>query len=92
MLRPGILGFFSLMAFFVVVPFGLFRSSRAVPLPLMIAGAVALGLAYGAVKADNPWAGDGLSANLRLMAVSAAALAAYVALSVLVARAIAKRL
>ena len=36
---------------------------------LLIAGAVALGLAYGAIKADNPWAGDGLVRNLHLMGV-----------------------
>ncbi len=35
----------------------------------MIAAAVALGLAYGAIKADNPWSGDGLFQNLQLMSV-----------------------
>ena len=58
----------------------------------MIAAAVALGLAYGVIKADNPWSGDGLFQNLQLMGVSAVALAAYVAASVLAARAIARRL
>jgi hypothetical protein len=65
---------------------------RTICLLLMIAAAVGLGLAYGAIKADNPWSGDGLATNLQLMAVSAATLAVYVGVSVITAREIAKRL
>jgi hypothetical protein len=92
MLKFGFVRIFAILVVGIAIPFGLYRLSRAVGLPLMIAAAVALGLAYGAIKADNPWSGDGLFQNLQLMSVCAAALAAYVAASVLAARAIAKRL
>ncbi len=92
MLRFGFVRILALLALGIVVPFGLYRLSRAVGLPLTIAAAVALGLIYGAIKADNPWSGDGLVINLRLMGVSAAAIAAYVAISVAAVREIAKRL
>ena len=92
MLRFGFLRFLAVLIVFVAAPYGLFKLTRAIGLTVTIAGAVAIGLAYGALKADHAWAGDGLFANLWLMGVSAAALAAYVAVSVGVARAIAKRL
>ena len=92
MLRIGFLRGLAVLVFVILVPFGLYRLSRAMGVPLMIAAAIALGLAYGAVKADNPWSGDGLTSNLKLMAVSAAAVSGYVAVSVLAARAIARRL
>jgi hypothetical protein len=92
MLKFGVLRLFAILIFGVAIPFGLYRLGRVVGLPLMIAAAIALGLAYGALKADNPWSGDGLAKNLRLVAISAAALAAYVGLSVAAARAVAKHL
>jgi hypothetical protein len=90
MLKIGFLRVLAVLAFGIVIPYGLYRVSRAVGAPLMVAAAIALGLAYGAIKADNPWSGDGLAINLRLMGVSAAALAAYVGLSVAAARLVAK--
>ena len=92
MLRLGVLRLSAILIFGVAIPFGLYRLSRVVGLPLMIGAAIALGLAYGALKADNPWSGDGLARNLRLVGISAAALAAYVGLSVAAARAVARRL
>ena len=92
MLKLGVLRVLAASLFGLAIPFGFWTLSRAVGLPLLIAAAVALGLAYGAVKADNPWSGDGLAGNLRLMGVSAAVLAAYVGPSVVAARAIVKRL
>ena len=92
MLRFGLLRRLAVLIVFVAAPYGLYKLSRAIGFPTTIAGAVAIGLAYGALKADHAWAGDGLFDNLRLMGVSAAALAAYVAVSVWAARAIAKRL
>jgi hypothetical protein len=92
MLRFGFVRILAILIVGIAIPFGLYRLNRAVGLPVMIAAAIALGLAYGAIKADNPWSGDGLTINLRLMGVSAAALAAYVVASVVAARAIAKRL
>ena len=92
MLKIGLLRLLAIAVFGIAVPCVLYQASRRIGSPLMIAGAVAIGLAYGALKADHAWAGDGLFANLRLMGVSAAALAAYVAVSVWAGRAIAKRL
>ncbi len=92
MLRLGVLRLFAILIFGIAIPFGLYRLSRAIGLPLLIGAAIALGLAYGAFKADNPWSGDGLAKYLRLVGISAAALAAYVGLSVAAARAVARRL
>ena len=92
MLRLGFLRLLAVLTFGVAIPYGLYRLSRAIGLPFLIGAAIAVGLAYGALKADNPWSGDGLASNLRLMALSAFALAAYVGASVAAARAAAKRL
>ncbi|RBP09699.1 hypothetical protein DFR50_12144 [Roseiarcus fermentans] len=92
MLRFGLLPVLAVVTLAGILPYGLYRLSRALGAPLTVAGAVALGLAYGAFKADNPWSGDGLAVNLRIMAVSAAVLGAYAGVSVAVARAIARRL
>ena len=87
-----VLRLFAILIFGIAIPFGLYRLSRAIGLPLLIGAAIALGLGYGAFKADNPWSGDGLAKNFRLVGISAAALAAYVGLSVAAARAVARRL
>ncbi len=92
MLRFGLLRLLAVLIFGLLVPYALYGLSRAIGLPLLIAAAVAVGLAYGAVKADQAWTGDGLSANLQLMTISAAVLAAYVGISVGAARAIARAL
>ena len=92
MLRLGLVRLLAVATFGIAIPYALYRLSHAVRLPAMIGVAVALGLVYGAIKADNPWSGDGLAGNLRLMAVSAFVLAAYVGVSVSAARAVAKRL
>jgi hypothetical protein len=73
------------------IPYTLYRLSRALGLPILVASAFALGLAYGSVKADHAWTGNGLQANVALMALSALALMAYVSASILAARALAKR-
>ncbi len=91
MLKFGALRVLALLVFGIAVPYALFKLSRATGQARLIAGAAAAGVAYGALKADNPWSGDGLSSNLQLMAVSAAVLAGYVGLSVAAAGAIAKR-
>ena len=92
MLRFGFVRILAILLVGIAIPFALYQVSRRIALPVLIAVAVGLGLAYGAIKADGPWSGDGLFQNLQLMSVSAAALAAYVWLSVVVARQIAKRL
>lgn len=92
MLKLGVPRLLIAFAVGLVIPYGLFRLSRLVGSPLLIGFAVALGLAYGAVKADGAWTGDGPTGNVGLMATSALVLAAYVAVSVAAARAIARRL
>ena len=89
MLRFGLVRLVAAVVIGIAVPFGLYKLSRRVGLRLLLAFALTVGLAYGAVKADNLWNGDGLLGNLLLMATSAIAAAAYVGLSVGAAKAIA---
>jgi hypothetical protein len=88
MLKIGLVRLLWLAFIGLVIPLGAYRLSSRIGTLLLLA--VAIGLGYGALKADNPWSGDGLVANLGLMAVSALALAAYAGASVGVARLIAK--
>jgi hypothetical protein len=64
--------------------------SRRIGTPLLLVLVVAIGLGYGALKADNPWSGDGLDANLLLMATSALVLLVYAAPAVGAAAIVAK--
>jgi hypothetical protein len=82
MLKIGLLRLFWVALFGLIIPFGVYRLSRRIGVCLLMLLAVAIGLGYGALKADNPWNGDGLVGNLGLMAVSALALAAYAGASV----------
>jgi hypothetical protein len=91
-LRLGFVRLIAVVAFGIVIPYASYRLSCSVGFPIMIALAVAVGLAYGAIKADYSWSGDGLACNLRLMAASACVLAAYVGVSITVARRAAKSL
>ena len=79
-----------LALFGLVIPFGVYRLSRRLGVTLLLILAAALGLGYGALKADNPWSGDGLLGNLTLMAASALVALAYVGLIVAGARAAAR--
>jgi hypothetical protein len=90
MLKIGLVRLLWIALFGVVIPFGLYRLSRRTGVALLLVLAVAIGLAYGALKADNPWSGDGLLPNLTLMATSALVVAAYVGLSVGAAKGVAK--
>ena len=91
MLKIGLVRLFWVALFGLVIPFGAYRLSRRIGVRLLLLLAVAIGLGYGALKADNPWNRDGLLGNLTLMATSALVLLAYVGFSVgaatLVARA-----
>ncbi len=94
MLRIGIVRLLALLAFGVVVPFVLHRLRRRIGLAPVLALGLVLGLGYGALKADDPWSGDGLASNLGLMATSGVAVVAYVAISLgaaaLIARAVSR--
>ncbi len=92
MLKSSFRPILAVLVFGIAVPIGLHRLSRATGVAWLIAAAVALGLLYGAIKADSAWSGDGLIVNLRLMAVCAVILAAYVGISVAAVEAIARRL
>jgi len=90
MLKIGVVQLLAVALFGFVIPFGLYRLSRRIGAPLLLILAVAIGLGYGALKAENPWSGDGVLGNLRLMAVSALALLAYAGLAVAAASLVAK--
>ncbi len=90
MLKIGLVRLLGLALFAVVTPLGLYRLSRRIGTPILLILAVATGLGYGALKADNPWNGDGLFGNLLLMATSALVLLVYVGVAVGAAAALAK--
>jgi hypothetical protein len=90
MLKIGLVRLFWLALFGAVIPFGVHRVSRVIGVRILLVLAVALGLGYGAVKADNPWSGDGLLGNLTLMAASALVALAYVGLIIAGARVVAR--
>ena len=73
-----------------MIPISAYRLERRIGFRPVLGLAVVAGLAYGALKADNPWSGQGLSKNLSLMLLSAFALVAYAALSLGVVNLIAK--
>ena len=80
----------AILVFGLAVPFAIHWLDRRIGIKRLLALSVAAGLAYGALKADIPWSGQGLSKNLALMLVSALALAAYAALSLGAAKLVAK--
>ena len=90
MLRFGLSRLVVAVLLGIAIPVAIHRLSRLVGFWPLLAAAVAAGLAYGALKADNAWSGAGLADNLLLMATSALILVAYVALCFVVAKAIAR--
>ncbi len=90
MLKVGLVRLLAIVLFGFVVPFGAYRLSRRIGAPLTLLLGAALGLGYGALKADSPWNGDGLDANLFFMAASALVAAVYIGLAVWAAVAVAR--
>jgi hypothetical protein len=90
MLRFGLSRLFAVLLFGIAIPFAIHRLSQLFGLWPVLAAAIAAGIAYGALKADNAWSGAGLADNLLLMATSALILVAYVALIFVAARAVAR--
>jgi hypothetical protein len=84
--RIGLYPTLIVVVFGVVVPFFIFKLGRLIGFKLFLGLAFAIGLAYGAVKAEYPWHGQGLVENAVLMAMSGLLLVAYVALSFSAAR------
>jgi hypothetical protein len=90
MLKIGLVRLLAVALFGLVIPLGAYRLGRRIGVRLVLLLAVALGLGYGALKAENPWSGDGLVGNLTLMAASALVLLAYVGLAIGAAIVVAK--
>ena len=90
MLKFGLVRLLAVALFGVVIPFGAYSLSRRIGTPILLILAVVIGLGYGALKADNPWNGDGLFGNLLLMATSALVLLVYAGLAIAVAGAVAR--
>jgi hypothetical protein len=67
--------------FGVLVPFFIFKLARLIGFTPLLALTIFTGLAYGAVKAEYTWYGNGIVGNATLMLASALVLVAYVALS-----------
>ena len=89
MLKIGLFRLFWVALFGLVIPFGVYKLSCRIGVRLLLLLAVAIGLGYGALKAEHPWSGSGLAGNLTLMAASALVLLAYAGLAVGVGRAVA---
>ena len=81
MARIGLYPALIVVVFGVVIPFFIFKLGRFIGFAPLLALAVFIGLAYGAVKAEYPWYGNGIAGNAALMAASAFLLVAYVAFS-----------
>jgi hypothetical protein len=79
--RIGLYSSLIILVFGVVVPFFIFKLGRLIGFTPLLALTVFTGLAYGAVKAEYSWYGDGIVGNASLMAASAFVLVAYVAAS-----------
>jgi hypothetical protein len=79
--RLGLYPALIVVVFGVVAPFFIFKLGRFIGFAPLLALAFVLGLAYGAVKAEYHWYGNGLLGNAALMAASALILVAYAAIS-----------
>jgi hypothetical protein len=80
--KIGVLSIAAIVLFGLIIPFALHRLRRRFRLTLLLAAALAVGLGYGALKSEQPWAGYGIVENLGLMLASALLVVAYVGLSV----------
>jgi hypothetical protein len=79
--RIGLYPSLIIVVFGVVAPFFIFKLGRWIGFKAFLALTVFIGLAYGAVKAEYPWYGNGIVGNAMFMAASVLVLVAYVALS-----------
>jgi hypothetical protein len=79
--RIGLYPALIVVVFGVVIPFFIFKFGRLIGFTPLLALAVFVGLAYGALKAEYPWYGQGSLGNAMFMAASVLGWVAYVALS-----------
>jgi hypothetical protein len=71
MARIGLYPALIIVVFGIVAPFFIFESGRLIGFAPLLVLAFALGLGYGAVKAEYPWVANGLIGNIAFMAASA---------------------
>jgi hypothetical protein len=81
MARIGLYPALIIVAFGIVAPFFIFKFGRLLGFAPLLVLAFALGLGYGAVKAEYPWVANGLIGNSAFMAASAFLFAVYAAIS-----------
>jgi hypothetical protein len=81
MARVGLYSSLIIVAFGVAAPFFIFKLGRFIGFAPLLALAVFIGLGYGAVKAEYPWYGNGLTGNIAFMAASVFFLVFYAAVS-----------
>jgi len=86
--KIGFLPVAAILLFGVAIPFLAYKASRIIGLKPMLALALAIGLGYGAIKAETPWSSH-LAGNVALVIVSVIVLMAYTGLSVVAARMVA---
>jgi hypothetical protein len=70
------------LLFGVIIPFAAYRLKRRIGFRLLLALSIAAGLAYGALKSENPWTSQAVVNNAALMLASALVVCAYIALGV----------
>ncbi len=58
--KIGIISIAAITLFGLIIPSALYRLSRRIGLTLLLASALAVGLGYGALKSEQPWAGHGI--------------------------------
>jgi hypothetical protein len=79
--RIGLYPALIVVVFGVVAPFFIFKLGRLIGFAALLALAFLIGLAYGAVKAEYHWYGNGLLGNLAFMAASVFFLLLYAAIA-----------
>jgi len=70
MARIGLYPALIIVVFGIVAPFFIFKLGRFVGFPLLLGLACVIGLAYGALKAEYSWYGQGALGNAMFMAAS----------------------
>jgi hypothetical protein len=80
MARIGLYPALMVVVFGILAPFFIFRFGRLIGFAPLLVLAFALGLGYGAVKAEYPWS-EGAVGNAIFMGASAFILVVYAAIS-----------
>jgi hypothetical protein len=81
MARIGLYPALIVVVFGIVAPFFIFRFGRIIGFAPLLVLAFVLGLGYGAVKAEYPWAANEVIGNVAFIGASAFILTAYAIVS-----------